>query len=67
LNRRPIERSAANDRELRLATVTYFVALAFKWSEEGGDIVACDPKEARSPDQAIGRACSLAKMGSVSV
>jgi hypothetical protein len=47
--------------------VTYFVALAFKWSEEGGDIVACDPKEARSPDQAIGRACSLAKMGSVSV
>jgi hypothetical protein len=45
-----------------LATVTYFVALAFKRSEEGGDIVACDPKEARSSDQAIRMAGSLAKM-----
>ena len=37
-----------------MATVTYYVALAFKRSEDdGGDIVACDPKEARSSEQAI--------------
>jgi hypothetical protein len=39
-----------------------FVALAFKRPEEGGDIVACDPKEARSSDQAIRMAGSLAAM-----
>jgi len=31
-----------------MPTMTYFVALGFKRSEEGGEIVACDPKEARS-------------------
>jgi hypothetical protein len=35
-----------------MANVTYYVALAFMRSEEG-DIVACEPKEARSVDQAI--------------
>ena len=30
-----------------MATMTYYVALAFKKSEDdAGDIVACDPKEA---------------------
>jgi hypothetical protein len=43
-----------------MATMTYYVALAFKRSEEGGDIVACDPKEARSSEQAIRLAVSLA-------
>ena len=42
--------------------MTYYVALAFKRSEEGGDIVACDPKEARSSDQAIRMAGSLAAL-----
>jgi hypothetical protein len=45
-----------------MAAMTYYVALAFKRSEEGGDIVACAPKEARSSDQAIRMAGSLAKM-----
>jgi len=42
-----------------MANVTYYVALAFMLSEDG-DIVACDPKEARSGDQAIRMAKSLA-------
>jgi hypothetical protein len=45
-----------------MAAITYFVALAFKRSEDGGDILACDPKEARSSDQAIRMAASLARM-----
>jgi hypothetical protein len=45
-----------------MTTMTYYVALAFRRSEEGGDIVACDPKEARGSDQAIRMAGSLAKM-----
>ena len=45
-----------------MATMTYYVALAFKRSEEGGDIVACDPKEARSPEQAIRMAGPLARV-----
>jgi hypothetical protein len=36
-----------------MAAMTYYVALAFKRSEDGGDIVADDPKEARSAEQAI--------------
>ena len=45
-----------------MGTMTYYVALAFKKAEDdGGDIVACDPKEARSSDQAIRMAGSLAK------
>ncbi len=40
--------------------MTYYVALAFKRSEDNGDIVACDPKEARSAEQAIRTASSLA-------
>jgi hypothetical protein len=43
-----------------MSAVTYYVALAFKRSEENGDIVACDPKEARTADQAIRMAASLA-------
>ncbi len=42
-----------------MATMTYYVALAFTRSE-GGDIVACEPREARSSDQAIRMAGSLA-------
>jgi hypothetical protein len=44
-----------------MAAMTYYVALAFKRSDDNGDIVACDPKEARSADQAIGIAGSLTK------
>ena len=44
-----------------MATMTYYVALAFMRSEDGG-IVACEPKEARSSDQAIRMAGSLAAM-----
>src|SRR5271166_5077202 len=43
-----------------MPTMTYFVALGFKRSEDGGEIVACDPKEARSAEQAIRMANSLA-------
>ncbi len=42
-----------------MAAVTYYVALAFTRSEDG-DIVACDPKEAQSSDQAIRMAKVLA-------
>jgi hypothetical protein len=42
-----------------LATVTYFVALAFMRNEDG-DIVACEPKEAQSADQARRMANALA-------
>ena len=40
--------------------ITYHVALAFKRSEEGGEIVACQAKEERSAKQAIQTAASLA-------
>jgi hypothetical protein len=44
-----------------MAAVTYYVALAFKKAEDdGGDIVACDPREARNSAQAIRMAASLA-------
>lgn len=44
-----------------MGTTTYYVALAFKKLEDdGGDIVACDPREARSPEQAMRMATSLA-------
>jgi hypothetical protein len=43
-----------------MAAVTYYVALAFKRSEENGDIVACDPKEARTAEQAMRMAAPLA-------
>ena len=45
--------------EVRMASMTYYVALAFTRSE-GGDIVACEPKEARSSNQAIRMADFLA-------
>jgi hypothetical protein len=45
-----------------MGTMTYYVALAFTKSEDGGEIVACDPKEARSSDQAIRMAASLANV-----
>lgn len=44
-----------------MATMTYYVALAFTRSEEG-EIVACEPKEARSSDQAIRMAGTMAAM-----
>jgi hypothetical protein len=44
-----------------MAMATYQVALAFMRSgDDGGEIVACDPKEARSSEQAIRMATSLA-------
>lgn len=43
-----------------MASMTYYVALAFKRSEDNGEVVACDPKEARTADQAIRMAGSLA-------
>jgi hypothetical protein len=43
-----------------MGTMTYYVALAFKRSEDGRETVACDPKEARSVEQAIRTATSLA-------
>jgi hypothetical protein len=45
-----------------MGTMTYYVALAFTKSDDSGEIVACDPKEARSSEQAIRLAGSLAKM-----
>jgi hypothetical protein len=45
--------------ELRMAATAYHVALAFMRSEDG-DAVACEPKEARSSDQAIRMAGLLA-------
>ena len=45
-----------------MATVTYHVALAsMRSGDDGGEIVACDPKEACSSEQAIRMAESLAK------
>jgi hypothetical protein len=43
-----------------MGTMTYYVALAFRKTEDGGDVVACDPKEARSSEQATRMARSLA-------
>jgi hypothetical protein len=43
-----------------MATMTYYVALAFNRFDDGGKIVACDPKEAQSAEQAIRMASSLA-------
>jgi len=45
-----------------MGTVTYYVALAFMKSDGGGEIVAYDPKEARSSGQAIRIASLLAKL-----
>jgi hypothetical protein len=43
-----------------MGAMTYYVALAFMRSDDdGGEIVACDPKEARSSEQAIRIAGSL--------
>ena len=42
-----------------MAMVTYYVALAFTRSEDG-DIIACEPKEAQSADQAMRMVSSLA-------
>jgi hypothetical protein len=40
--------------------MTYYVALAFKRSEDGGEIVACEAIEMRSAEQAIQTVVSLA-------
>jgi len=45
-----------------MATMTYYVALAFTRSQEDGEIVACEPKEARSSDQAVRMASTMAAM-----
>lgn len=42
-----------------MGSMTYYVALAFMRSEDG-EIVACEPKEARSSDQAIRMAGTMA-------
>ena len=52
---------SGSDVEAMMATMTYYVALAFMRSEDGS-IVACEPKEACSSDQAIRMASSLAAM-----
>jgi hypothetical protein len=45
-----------------MGTMTYYVALAFmKSGDESAEIVACDPKEARSSEQAVRLADSLAR------
>lgn len=44
---------------MQMAPITYYVVLAFIRSEDG-DIVATEPREARSTDQAIRMAESLA-------
>jgi hypothetical protein len=45
-----------------VTTVAYHVALAFMRSgDDGGEIIACDPKEVCSSEQAIRMADSLAK------
>jgi hypothetical protein len=44
-----------------MASVTYYVAMAFEKTEEG-DLVALDPMESQSSTQAISRARLLATM-----
>lgn len=44
-----------------MATMTYYVAIACRRSE-GGEIVACEPREARGINQAVQLAGSLAAM-----
>ena len=46
-----------------MPAVTYYVALAFKRSEEDGNIVAWDPKEVRSAEEAIKMACLVGHNG----
>jgi hypothetical protein len=46
-----------------MAAVIYYVALAFKKAEDDGDIVACDPREARNSEQAIRMAAALSLEG----
>jgi hypothetical protein len=45
-----------------MATMTYYVALAFTRSQEDGEIVAGEPKEARSAHQATRMAGAMAAM-----
>jgi hypothetical protein len=58
-SRRSIGAPAADEGEVSTASTSYDVALAFTRSE-GGDIVACEPKEARSCSQATRTADALA-------
>jgi hypothetical protein len=45
-----------------MSAITYYVALPFmKSGDEGDEIVACDPREARSAEQAVRLATSLAR------
>jgi hypothetical protein len=50
-----------------MGTMTYYVALAFKKAEDDGGIVACDPREARSSEQAIQDAMILKTIGEFDV
>jgi len=45
-----------------MGTMTYFVTHAFMCSDGDDDIVACEPKEARSAEQAVRMAGSMAAM-----
>jgi hypothetical protein len=45
-----------------MGTMTYFVALAFRRSDADDGIVACEPKEARSAEQAVRMAGLMAAM-----
>jgi hypothetical protein len=52
----------AGDNSIRTVDQSSYAALAFEKAEDdSGGIVACDPKEARSADQAIDMASALAK------
>ena len=43
-----------------MGAMTYFVALAFMRSDDDDRIVACEPKEARSAEQAVRMASQMA-------
>ena len=49
----------SDDGNMQMAALTYYVVLAFTRSEDG-DIIGTEPKEARSVEQAIRMAKSLA-------
>jgi hypothetical protein len=55
-----MRRPVADDEDGQMAFGTYYVALAFKRSEDGGKVVACQAKEMHSAAQAIQAVASLA-------
>jgi hypothetical protein len=50
----------SGDETVPMGTMTCYVALGFVELDDSGEIVACGPKEARSSEQAICLASSLA-------